>query len=254
MSLHSERLTTNKTSLVNEVAPPLTAEKQVITVQPNNKSRLVFLTEPAGLAVEQYRILRRRLCNQHPNGGVILITSPSAGDGKSLTSVNLAWCLADGGQPTCLVDLDFRCPGVAPTLGYACDEGGVEDVLTGKRTITQSMRQVGPHPLYALGIKRPLISSEQLLTSSSLSPVLNDLRTLFRWVVLDCAPALPVSDVAEAIPQVDGALMVIRAGKTDRSMITPSLEILGSKIWGVVVNDCPIKDGSYYGYYGKHRE
>src|ERR1700710_1771023 len=68
------------------------SESQVVTIVPDQNSRLVFLTDPAGLAIEQYKLLRRRLCAAHPNGGMMLVTSPSPGDGKTLTSINLAWC------------------------------------------------------------------------------------------------------------------------------------------------------------------
>jgi capsular exopolysaccharide synthesis family protein len=208
------------------------------------------LTEPTGLAAEQYKILRWRLCNLHPNGGVVLITSPSPGEGKTLTSVNLAYCLAEAGHRTCLVDLDFRAPGVAPTLGYAFEEDSVEDVLTGRRTINQSIRQLGDRSLYVLGVRKRLVSPGDLLSSASLTPLLTDLRVMFQWVILDFAPILPMGDVAEVVANVDGALMVIRSGKTDKSMVVPSLEMLGPKLWGVIVNDSPINGSSYYGYYG----
>jgi capsular exopolysaccharide synthesis family protein len=246
--------TTNTVRLVDDSPLRLSSTRRVVTLQPNKKSRLVFLTEPAGLAVEQYKMLRRRLCNLHPKGGVMLMTSPSPGEGKTLTSVNLAWCLADAGHHTCLVDLDFRAPGVSPTLGYAFEEDGVEDVLTGKRTINQSIRQIGGRPLYVLGVKNRLASPGELLSSTSLTPLLTDLRAMFQWVILDFAPVIPMADVAEVLPYVDGALMVIRSGKTEKSMVAPSLEILGSKVWGVVVNDSPINGSSYYGYYGNRKD
>jgi Mrp family chromosome partitioning ATPase len=63
-----------------------------------------------------------------------------------------------------------------------------------------------------------------------------------------------MADVGEVLPHVDGALMVVRTGKTDKSMIAPSLETLGSKIWGVVVNDSPINGSAYYAYYGNRRD
>ena len=63
-----------------------------------------------------------------------------------------------------------------------------------------------------------------------------------------------MADVPEVVANVDGALMVIRSGKTDKSMITPGVEVLGSKLWGVVVNDSPINGSSYYGYYGNRKE
>jgi capsular exopolysaccharide synthesis family protein len=247
--------TTNAARLVDG-APPLrlAAGRRVITVRPGKKSRLVFLTEPDGLAVEQYKMLRRRLCTLHPTGGAMLITSPSPGEGKTLTSVNLAWCLAEAGHRTCLVDLDFRAPGVAPTLGYSFDEDGVEDVLAGKRTISQSIRQLGERSLYVLGVRKRLVSPGELLSPASLAPLLTDLRAMFQWIILDFAPIIPMADVAEVIPFVDGALMVLRSGKTDRSVVEPSLEILGPKLLGVVVNDSPINGSSYYGYYGNNRK
>jgi capsular exopolysaccharide synthesis family protein len=246
--------TTNSARLVDDVPLRLVPGRRVVTIQPNKKSRLVFLTEPTGLAVEQYKLLRRRLCNLHPRGGAMLITSPSPGEGKTLTSVNLAWCLADAGYHTCLVDLDFRAPGISPALGYTFEEDGVEDVLTGKRTVSQSIRQIEERPLFVLGIKRRMASLGELLSSASLTPLLADLRTMFQWVILDIAPVIPMADVAEILPHVDGALMVIRSGKTDKSMVAPSVETLGSRLWGVVVNDSPINGSSYYGYYGNRKD
>jgi capsular exopolysaccharide synthesis family protein len=244
------------TSVPRENQDPLRraiAAKRNIALQTSKKSRLVFLTEPNGLAVEQYKLLRRRLRTLHPEGGVVLISSPSPGEGKTLTSTNMAWCLADGGHQTCLVDLDFRASGVSSTLGYNFEEDGVEDVLNGKRSILEAARQVGDRPLYVLGVRKCLESPTELLTAAVLSPFLSDLRAMFQWVILDCAPVIPMADVAEILPLVDGAIMLVRAEKTEKSMIAPALEILGSKLWGVVVNECQIDGSSYYGYYGSRK-
>lgn len=254
MSLLLDLEKTNTARPVDAVPLRLIPGRRVITIQPNKKSRLVFLTEPTGLAAEQYRMLRHRLRTLHPLGGAMLITSPGPGEGKTLTSVNLAWCLADAGHHTCLVDLDFRAPGISPALGYAFEEDGVEDVLTGKRTISQSVRQIGGRSLYVLGVKNRLASPGELLSSASLTPLLANLRATFQWVILDIAPVIPMADVAEVLPYVDGALMVIRSGKTDKSIVAPSLAILRSKLWGVVVNDSPINGSSYYGYYGNPKD
>jgi len=230
------------------------SKKRVVTIQPGEKSRLVFLTETEGLAVEQYKILRHRLVTLHPEGGVMLVTSPSPGEGKTLTSVNLAFSLAEGGKKTCLVDLDFRAPGVGFTLGYEFEEDSIEDVLNGERTIAESVRQLGERPLYVLGVKKCMASPGHFFKPEILTPVLNTLRSMFEWVILDFAPVIPMADVAEIAPQADGALLVIRTAKTDKALVGPCLETLGSKLWGVVMNDSPISGSSYYGYYGKHRD
>ena len=184
----------------------------------------------------------------------MLITSPNPGEGKTLTSINLSWCLAEGGQHTCLVDLDFRAPGIGAALGYKFEEDCIEDALTGKRSISQSLRQIGNLSLHVLGVGERLTSPGQLLASTSLNPLINNLRNMFQWVVLDFAPVIPMSDVIEALPYVDGVLMVVRSGKTDKSMIVPSLELLGAKLLGVILNDSTINGSAYYGYYGRRKD
>lgn len=227
--------------------------RRVITPTSDKNSRLVFLTEPTGLAVEQYKILRRRLSNLHPNGGVMLVTSPSPSEGKTLTSANLAWCLAEAGHLTCLVDLDLRAPGLSNTLGVHIKDDGVEDVLSGKRTITDALRQFGEHPLQVLLVRRRRAAVGQLLSTSNIKPLLMELRSLFQWVILDFAPVIPMADVGEILPSVDGALLVVRSGKTGKAMLTPTLDILGSALWGVVLNDAEISGSAYYGSYGSKK-
>lgn len=221
-----------------------------VTVLPDQNSRLVFLTDPNGLAVEQYKMLRRRLCSQHPLGGLLMVTSPSACEGKTLTSINLAWCLADGGLPTCLVDLDFRSPGVAPVLAWKPGEDAVEEVLSGRRKLAQALRPVGDRPLHVLGIQQRFASPAALLRADVLGPMLKELRAMFGWVILDLPPAIPMADVAEVLPHVDGALLVVRSGKTEKSLLSAPIEILGSKLWGAVLNEAPIAGSAYYGTYG----
>jgi capsular exopolysaccharide synthesis family protein len=228
--------------------------RRKIIIQPRKNSRLVFLTEQEGLAVEQYKLLRRRLRTLHPAGGVILMTSPSPGEGKTLTSVNLSFCLSEGHERTCLVDLDFRAPGVSPTIGYRFEEDGIDDILNGESKLTESLRQVGDRSLYTIGVRKSISSPGHLLSPTLLTPVLNQLRSMFHWVILDFAPVIPMADVAEVVPQVDGALLVVRTQKTEKSLITPCLETLGTKLWGIVMNDTQIRGSSYYGYYGKRRE
>ena len=221
-----------------------------LTPQAGEVSRLVFATEPLGLAVEQYRILRRRLCNLRPHGAVALVSSANPGEGKTVTSINLAWCLAEAGHSTCLLDLDFRAPGIAPGLGWSVDEDGVEDVLAGTRTLRQSLRRVQQTSLHVLGVKQRVTNLNTLLSSASLAPMFAELRSLFEWVIVDFAPVLPMADVGELLPQVDGVLLVIRPGRTPRTMIAPTLERLGSKVWGVILNDAEIQGSGYYTGYG----
>jgi len=225
--------------------------KPSIGLQPNAASRLVFVTEPTGLAVEQYKMLRRRLCSLHPEGGVLLITSPARDDGKTLTSVNLAWCLADGGHRTCLVDLDFRAPSVASALNYTVEEKGIDDVLAGAGTLSDALLKVGNRSLFVLPVRQSSESPGELLSGGRLALLLVELRKAHEWVILDLPPAVPTADVVEVLPHVDGGLLIVRANKTDKSSISGPVEILGSKLWGVVLNDAIVDGSAYYSYYGE---
>jgi capsular exopolysaccharide synthesis family protein len=181
---------------------------------------------------------------------MLLVTSPSPGDGKTLTSINLAWSLADGGHRACLIDLDFRAPSIGRTLGLPDWSDGVAEALTGECTTSQIIRQVGTVPLFVVGIKESFPSPTAQFSSPLFKPWLTELRDCFEWVILDMAPAIPISDVAEVLPHVDGALLVIRTGRTVKSLISPTIEMLSTKLWGAVLNDSVIHGGAYYGNYG----
>jgi len=241
-------------SVAGGIPVPAASESRVLTLEPGPKSRLVFLTDPVGLATEQYKILRRRLINLRPQGGTLLVTSPGPGEGKTLTSVNLSWALADAGQRTCLVDLDFRAPGVSQALGCSAVEHGVEDVLNGRRKLHQAVYQIADTRMHVLRVRNRMDSAGKLLSPSVIVPMLAELRSLFYWVILDFAPVIPMADVGEVLAHVDGALLVIRSGKTARKLISPSLEIVGSKLCGVILNDSPIQGSAYYGGYGNRRD
>jgi capsular exopolysaccharide synthesis family protein len=228
--------------------------ERTIEITPDADSRLVFLTEPNGLAVEQYKLLRRRLSVLSPNGGRLIVTSPSPADGKTLTSINLAYAFADAGFNTCLIDLDFRASNVANILCDKARVDGVAEILSGECDISHVIRKVGSRSLYLLSIKDQLPTSSHQLTSARFKPMLKDLKQRFDWVILDMAPAIPMSDVAEVIPHVEGSLLVVRSKKTSKKLVAPTLEILGQKLWGVVFNDAMIHGTNYYGYYGYGRK
>jgi Mrp family chromosome partitioning ATPase len=103
-----------------------------------------------------------------------------------------------------------------------------------------------------LGIRERIEEPSHLYATALLGPLLTALRASYRWVILDLAPAVPMSDVSDILPQADGALMVVRSGKTQKAFLPPLLEILGRKLWGVVLNGAPVLGSAYYGSYGKH--
>jgi Mrp family chromosome partitioning ATPase len=210
-----------------------------VTIDGDGDSRLVFVTDPYGLAAEQYKILARMLMNAHPHGGTILITSPGPSEGKTLTSINLSWALAAAGHHTCLVDVSLRAPALARILGVSLPSVAPRlDDDTSR--VLKAVCRVNNSSLHVLaGFPRDR-GSVRSCDPEVIAPVIEGLRPNFHWRILDCASAMPTADVPNLLPLVDGALLVIRSGVTSKKLIAPCIDMIDAKLWGVVMNDLPV--------------
>ena len=219
-----------------------------LTLLANEEARLVFQTAPNGLAAEQFRLLRRTLTREYESGAVLLITSPAMGDGKTLTSVNLASCLAESGQPTLLVEADIRRPTMRKILSAGVEPPGVEDVLARNVEPRRAVHGIKELNLYAAMVTRIPDNPAQLISGPGVKDFLAWARENFLWVVLDAPPTLPAADVSELLPFVDAALLVIRAQSTPRELAKQAVEILGRHLRGVVFNEVTVNSNPHYRY------
>jgi Mrp family chromosome partitioning ATPase len=126
-------------------------------------------------------------------------------------------------------------------------------MLEGKAEIDGLVHQLGQHPLYVLGIKKRLASPGYLFYSQSMQRMVSKLGAMFKWVILDFAPVIPMADISEMTESIDGAILVVRTYQTRKDMLNPAIEAIGSKLWGVVANDCAISGSAYYGNYGREK-
>ena len=219
-----------------------------LTLLANEEARLVFQTAPNGLAAEQFRLLRRTLTQEFESGAVLLITSPAMGDGKTLTSVNLASCLAESGQPTLLVEADIRRPTIRKILSAGVEPPGVEDVLARNVEPRRAVHGIKELNLYAAMVTRIPDNPAQLIGGPGVKDFLAWARENFLWVVLDAPPTLPAADVSELLPFADAALLVIRAQSTPRELARQAVEILGRHLRGVVFNEVTVNSNPHYRY------
>ena len=213
-------------------------------VKLGSNARVVLHADPTGAESEQYRVLRQKLAEQYPQGAALLITSPGQGDGKTLSAVNLAWCLAES-NPTLLLEVDLRQPSVARLLGCSPAQG-VESAFLGKvepETTVGVMRQL---PLHVALVAETQKDPVRVLKSAGTEKFLVWARDKFRWVVLDAPPVLAAADVLELCSFVDGVLVVVRARTTPRPLIVKSFEVLGARVRGVILNDSSLCSDSYY--------
>lgn len=186
---------------------------------------------PAGLAeptwTEGYRTTRDALGLVSPDGPpqVLLVTSAAQGEGKSTTSCHLALAMAAAGSRVLLVDADLRRPVVASRLGLEASVGLV-DVLAGRLELQDAV-QPSLHPgLSVLAAGRTPPDPGALLGSRQMRVLLDAARQQHDVVVVDAPPVLPVTDAGVLVGATDGALLVVRAGRTARAEVLEAQERL----------------------------
>lgn len=203
-------------------------------------SLLVAGLAPKSLAAEQYRQLRTRLAHAEGAGNLrtVLVTSPQKGEGKSVTSANLALTMAQELQRrVVIVEADLRKPSMQQLFGLPPGPG-LTEYLSGAAELKDVMRFIPDHNLTVIPAGSTAANPAELLGSTAMRRLLDALRTRFDRVILDTPPVLPLADVAVLAPLVDGMLMVVRAGVTPKPAIENALRAFdSSRLLGVVLND-----------------
>ncbi|GGO23627.1 polysaccharide biosynthesis tyrosine autokinase [Microbispora bryophytorum] len=201
---------------------------------------------------ESFRSLRTNLqfigVDRQPKS--LVVTSCLPDEGKSSTSVNLAITMAEAGWRVILVDGDLRRPSVPGYLGI---EGGtgLTDVLIDKANLAEVVQTWGRPGLSVLPSGRIPPNPSELLGSQGMRAMLAQLTAEYDMVIIDAPPLLPVTDAAALGAICDGALLVVRHGRTRREQVVRAVELLSSisaRLVGTVLNFVPAKHGSYYGH------
>jgi protein-tyrosine kinase len=239
--------------------PTPVAARFEVTVAPSVSFRedavekLVAGTGPEPAAVEQYRRLAAKLHQAQLDRDLkaIMVVSAVQGEGKTLTSLNLGLTLTRSyNKRVLLIDADLRRPSLHEVLGLRVERGLQESVRSPMPSgPLATVYDVAPG-LAVLPAGRPTNDPMGVLTSPRLRAIVEEARRGFDWVIVDTAPiaALPDAQVLKDI--VDGALLVVSAGKTPFDLVDRSIQALGrDNILGVVLNGVSDQDiSSAYGY------
>src|SRR5271156_1878212 len=208
---------------------------------------------PKSQMSEAFRALRTSLLLSqagHPPQ-VILVTSALPREGKTTAAANLAVTLAQLGDSTVLVDADLRKPGVGRFLNMTGGKyAGLSSYLAG----VSSLDLVSvPHPsipnLVAIPTGPLPPNPADLLSSHKLSEAIAELRTKFKFVVIDSPPVMAATDAVIVSVQTDGVLLVVRSGETPKEAFTRTRDLLVSvkcHILGVVLNAVDSSAPDYY--------
>jgi capsular exopolysaccharide synthesis family protein len=210
--------------------------------------------QPLSPAGESYRTLRTavRFVDLDRPLRTLLVTSPSASEGKTTTAANLAVALAQSGESVILVDADLRRGRVVQELGLP--EGvGLTSVITRTATLQDAV-QDWRGILQVLGCGPLPPNPSEMLGSQLMVALLDDLHRMADVIVIDSAPVLPVTDSVALATQVDGVILVARAGRTQRSGAAEAwrrLDAVGANVVGCVLNGVSSTDSA--GYYADYQ-
>jgi len=232
--------------------------------------RLIAFYDPDSVAAEQFRKLRTQLLRLrlHKPPRTILVTSATAGEGKTMVSANLAAGIAyELNAYALLVDCDMRTPALSQWFsgrnGY-----GLSDYLIGRKEISDIIVRTEVDKLRILFSGTVQDNPTELIGSGKMQALVHELKSRYsdRYIILDSSPLLSTSEPEVLSKLVDGILIVVRAGMTPRETLKQAISSLDKeKILGFVLNDLQFKsaglvsryfgsDSSYYGYhYGKSR-
>lgn len=192
-------------------------------------------------ATTEFRRLARnvRHCGNPSEVRSILVTSATKNEGKSLIAANLAIAMArrDDEKRVLLIDCDLRRPEVYKLFGIE-REPGLVSLLTEETEPNDVAHETELHNLKVIPIGPATDSPSELLAGAK--DVLDKCKEQFDIIICDAPPVIPVDDVALLGPYVDGVLLVVLAGKTDRVVVKRAVNILNdmrAKVLGVAVNN-----------------
>jgi succinoglycan biosynthesis transport protein ExoP len=210
--------------------------------------------------VEAFRTVRLSVAQAADPSGRVLVTisSPNAGDGKSMISANLAQSFAEAGYRTLLVDGDIR-RGELDKRFEVPRSPGLLDYLTGAATLEQALRQTGNEKLWLLTRGTQQQRGPELLMSPVIPDLMTELQRRFEAVIVDCSPLGAGIDPFILGAATGNMLLVLRAGESNRKLAEAKLKLitrLPIRLLGVVLNDVRMSgDFQYYSYsYGDQKE
>ena len=186
---------------------------------------------------------------------VILITSASPNEGKSLTARNLAVSIAQQGKRVLLIDADLRRPADQKEFGETTKDG-LSTFLASTDKVSGIIALEGVENLFLLPAGPVPPNPSELLGSLRMRQLVSDLKASFDLILIDSPPVLPVVDAVLLSELADSTLLVARYGVTVRESLHRSYKILARHVSrsniGIVLNDVQMKSDAYESYFGQN--
>ena len=178
----------------------------------------------------------------------LMVTSTAPGEGKTVTSTNLAMALAQADLRTLLIDADMRRPRSHEVFAIE-QEPGLSNVLVGTATLAEAVRATDNPSLFVLPAGHVPPNPAELLSSPRCQRLLEDLGADYDWIVVDAPPVMAVTDAAVISHFVSGVVFVVGAEMIPRRNAQQAIEQLTqaqAKMIGVVLNRAEVERHAYY--------
>jgi capsular exopolysaccharide synthesis family protein len=210
----------------------------------------------ADLVMERYRRLRSKIQQQQAAIPIksLLVASPGQGDGKTVTTINLAWSF--GMLPSfkvLVVDGDLRKKGIGRVLGVNnCP--GMSNLLDGSARLEDVVLKSDDLPFQLILAGTSTKQPAELLTSSALPDSFREMAKHFDLVLVDSPPVNLMADAQSLAGSCDGVLVVARMLTTKTKALEKSLQdLLPFRIVGTILNDGVVQERRGYDYKGYAR-
>jgi uncharacterized protein involved in exopolysaccharide biosynthesis/Mrp family chromosome partitioning ATPase len=238
---------------------------------PQKDSPIILFMNPKSQMVESYRSLRTNILflNREKDVNLIMITSSSLQEGKTVNCINVAIALALGGYKTLLVEADLRRATIAKVFGID-KSPGLTDVILGSQGWQDVVKDINDIILSGFDmdtlIKSPELTNLNIITSGTfptnptelinskqMSKFINEIKEAYDFVIFDCTPILPVTDAVLLSQKVEGVIILYEVGKIARGVLKRSkshMEGVKANILGVILNGVRPEYGpEYYEYH-----
>ncbi|GAA0367769.1 CpsD/CapB family tyrosine-protein kinase [Bacillus horti] len=218
---------------------------------------IITQEEPKSPISEAFRTLRTNIqfsSLKQQEIRSMMVTSSGPNEGKSTVSANLAVVFAQSGKKTLFIDADLRKPTVHHTFRLNNREG-LTNILTGQRELEQVCKETSIKHLNVLTAGPIPPNPAELISSKAMDMFINEACESYDMILFDTPPLIAVTDAQILSSKLDGVVLVLNSGKTNRDMGLKAkglLEKVDARILGCVLNNRKLeKNHDYYYYYGK---
>ncbi|MBR1774444.1 MAG: polysaccharide biosynthesis tyrosine autokinase [Bacteroidales bacterium] len=194
---------------------------------PKEYNRMIVFDKPRSQITEAYRTIRTNIKYvlndmQIDGGSVILLTSSMPGEGKSITSFNIASVLSISGNKTLLIEYDLRKPRLAKMLNLNTSIG-ISTYFIGQTSIEDSVQHTEFDNLDVLAVGPVPPNPSEIVDSQKNKDLIKELRKRYEYIILDTPPVNLIADAQTLAKESDISLYLIRLGITSSSILSASL-------------------------------